>query len=89
MSPFSEPKIDCHAHARPIRLGPLRQRIFEYKPAGQRNGTPGQWRAQVMKTYGTQYALLVQPNSGYGSDNACLLDTIAHDKDHSQRHRHF
>ena len=30
-----------------------------------------------MKTYGVSHALLVQPNSGYGSDNSCMLDTIA------------
>jgi predicted TIM-barrel fold metal-dependent hydrolase len=27
--------------------------------------------------YGTRHALLVGPNSGYGLDNACMLDTIA------------
>lgn len=31
-----------------------------------------------MDIYGVAHALLVQPNSGYGSDNACLLDAIAH-----------
>ena len=30
-----------------------------------------------MKTYGVSHSLLVQPNSGYGSDNSCMLDTIA------------
>lgn len=79
MSLFSEPKIDCHAHVfDPVKF-PYGKDI-EYKPAGQELGTPGQY-AQVMKTYGAQYALLVQPNSGYGSDNRCLLDTIAGDKE--------
>ncbi|MDB5534588.1 MAG: 2-pyrone-4,6-dicarboxylate hydrolase, partial [Hyphomicrobiales bacterium] len=78
MSLFKEPKIDCHAHVfDPVRF-PYGKDI-EYKPAGQELGTPGQY-AQVMKTYGVGYALLVQPNSGYGSDNGCLLDTIARDK---------
>jgi predicted TIM-barrel fold metal-dependent hydrolase len=78
MSLFSEPKIDCHAHVfDPVKF-PYGKDI-EYKPAGQEMGTPGQY-AQVMKTYGVGYALLVQPNSGYGSDNRCLLDTIATDK---------
>jgi predicted TIM-barrel fold metal-dependent hydrolase len=49
---------------------------IEYKPAGQEIGTPAQLR-QVMRTYGVSHALLVQPNSGYGSDNACMLDMIA------------
>ena len=75
MSIFSEPKIDCHTHV----LDPVNYpygRDIEYKPAGQEVGTPAQLR-QVMKTYGVSHSLLVQPNSGYGSDNSCLLDTIA------------
>jgi predicted TIM-barrel fold metal-dependent hydrolase len=43
---------------------------------GQELGTPAQLE-QVMEAYGTRYALLVGPNSGYGLDNACMLDTIA------------
>jgi predicted TIM-barrel fold metal-dependent hydrolase len=75
MGIFKEPKIDCHAHVfDPVRF-PYGKDI-EYKPAGQEMGTAGQY-AQVMKTYGAQYALLVQPNSGYGSDNRCMLDAIA------------
>lgn len=75
MNIFTEPKIDCHAHVfDPVRF-PYGKDI-EYKPAGQEMGTAAQY-AQVMKTYGTQYALLVQPNSGYGSDNRCMLDAIA------------
>ncbi|MGH7227195.1 MAG: amidohydrolase family protein, partial [Gemmataceae bacterium] len=46
------------------------------KPSGQEIGTPSQLH-QVMKTYGVSHALLVQPNSGYGSDNSCMLDAIA------------
>ena len=75
MSIFNEPKIDCHTHV----LDPVNYpygRDIEYKPAGQEIGTPAQLR-QVMKTYGVSHSLLVQPNSGYGSDNSCLLDTIA------------
>ena len=75
MSTFSEPKIDCHAHV----LDPVRFPYgadIQYKPAGQEIGTPVQFR-QIMKTYGVDHALLVQPNSGYGGDNSCMLDTIA------------
>jgi predicted TIM-barrel fold metal-dependent hydrolase len=72
---FDEPKIDCHAHVfDPVRF-PYGQDIA-YKPSGQEIGTAGQLR-QVMKTYGVAHALLVQPNSGYGSDNGCMLDAIA------------
>ena len=72
---FDEPKIDCHVHV----LDPARFPYganTHYRPLGQEMGTPAQL-AQVMDAYGTRYALLVGPNSGYGLDNACLLDTIA------------
>lgn len=72
---FDEPKIDCHAHV----LDPARFPYganTHYRPAGQEIGTAAQL-AQVMDAYGTRYALLVGPNSGYGLDNACMLDTIA------------
>jgi len=72
---FEEPKIDCHVHV----LDPARFPYGEhthYRPAGQEMGTAAQL-AQVMDAYGTRAALLVGPNSGYGLDNACMLDTIA------------
>ena len=75
MSVFSEPKIDCHAHV----LDPVNfpyGKDISYHPSGQEIGTPAQLR-QVMATYGVLHSLLVQPNSGYGSDNSCMLDTIA------------
>jgi len=72
---FEEPKIDCHVHV----LDPARFPYGEnthYRPEGQEMGTPAQL-AQVMDAYGTGYAVLVGPNSGYGLDNRCMLDTIA------------
>lgn len=75
MSIFSEPKIDCHMHI----LDPARFPYGEdvpYKPSGQEIGPLTQFH-QVMKTYGVKRALIVQPNSGYGGDNRCLLDAIA------------
>ena len=75
MSIFKESKIDCHAHVfDPVRF-PYGKDI-DYHPRGQEMGTPPQY-AQVMKTYGVDFALLVQPNSGYGSDNRCMIDAIA------------
>jgi predicted TIM-barrel fold metal-dependent hydrolase len=75
MSLFSEPKIDCHAHVfDPVHFPYGRE--IAYKPSGQEIGTPAQL-GQVMQSYGVRHCLLVQPNSGYGSDNSCLLDTIA------------
>jgi len=73
-----EPKIDTHVHV----LDPSRfpyDANTHYAPAGQELGTPAQLR-QVMEAYGTRHALLVGPNSGYGLDNACMLDTIARDR---------
>jgi len=75
MSVFDEPKIDCHLHVFDPVAFPYGKDI-EYKPSGQEIGTPPQLAA-VMATYGVRQALLVQPNSGYGSDNSCMLDTIA------------
>lgn len=75
MSILGERKIDCHAHVfDPVRF-PYGADI-DYLPSGQEIGMPPQLDT-VMKTYGVSHALLVQPNSGYGSDNSCMLDTIA------------
>jgi predicted TIM-barrel fold metal-dependent hydrolase len=76
MSIFTEPKIDCHTHViDPVNF-PYGKDIA-YKPSGSEIGTTAQLR-QVMKTYGVSHSLLVQPNSGYGSDNSCMLDAIEH-----------
>ena len=75
MNILQEPKIDCHVHV----LDPLNfpfGKDIEYKPSGQEIGTASQLAA-VMQTCGVTHALLVQPNSGYGPDNSCMLDTIA------------
>ena len=71
---FDEPKIDCHVHV----LDPARfpyNADTHYAPAGQEMGTPAQLE-QMMDAYGVRHALLVGPNSGYGLDNSCMLDTI-------------
>ena len=74
MSIFDEPKVDCHSHL----LDPLRFPYTDdtpFRPAGQEIATASQMN-QVFGTYGVRNALLVQPNSGYGEDNRCLLDAI-------------
>ena len=76
MSIFEEPKIDCHAHVLDPARFPYGADI-QYKPSGQEIGTAAQL-LQVMKTYGIDHLLLVQPNSGYGGDNSCMLDAIRH-----------
>lgn len=74
MNIFIEPKIDCHCHVFDPARFPYGEGNF-YLPAGQERGTPAQF-IQLMDAYGVSNALLVQPNSGYGPDNRCLLDTI-------------
>src|SRR6478736_4444267 len=74
MSIFAEPKIDCHVHVIDPANFPYRNDVV-YRPAGQEIGTTAQFR-HVMDCYNVKHALLVQPNSGYGSDNSCMLDAI-------------
>jgi predicted TIM-barrel fold metal-dependent hydrolase len=73
---FEEPKIDCHVHVLDPAHFPYRPDTH-YRPSGQELGTPAQL-AEVVDVYGVRHALIVGPNSGYGLDNACLLDTLAH-----------
>lgn len=75
MGIFEEPKIDCHAHVLDPARFPYGDDIA-YRPAGQEIGTAGQL-VEVMDTYGVRHLLLVQPNSGYGGDNRCMLDAIS------------
>ena len=75
MNLVAEPKIDCHMHVLDPARFPYNPAVA-YKPAGQEIGTPAQFDA-VMAHDGVTHALIVQPNSGYGSDNSCMLDTIA------------
>jgi predicted TIM-barrel fold metal-dependent hydrolase len=73
--PPPETAIDCHVHV----LDPLRFPYASdtwYVPTPAETGTPA-LLAQVLDAHHVQHALLVGPNSGYGLDNRCLLDTLA------------
>ncbi|OUD09369.1 2-pyrone-4,6-dicarboxylate hydrolase [Marivivens niveibacter] len=70
------PKVDCHCHVFDPDRFPY-DPASPYHPAGQEIGTAAQLK-NVFAAYGVQHALLVQPNSGYEFDNACMLDAIAH-----------
>jgi predicted TIM-barrel fold metal-dependent hydrolase len=75
VSIFDEPKIDCHNHV----LDPARfayANDVAYCPTGQEIGTLAQY-LDVMNSYNVAHALLVGPNSGYGTDNRCLIDVLA------------
>lgn len=73
---FDEPKVDCHNHVVDPQRFPYAADV-KYRPAGQEIGTAPQFAA-VRAAFCVQYALVVGPNSGYGNDNRCLLDAIAH-----------
>ena len=75
MSIFDEAKIDCHCHVFDPERFAYQPGNF-YLPAGQERGTPA-LLGELLDAYAVHHALLVQPNSGYGPDNCCLLDTIA------------
>lgn len=75
MTTADQPTIDCHVHVIDPARFPYGADIA-YKPSGQEIGTAAQLEA-VMQAHGVRHALLVQPNSGYGGDNACMLDAIA------------
>lgn len=72
---FEEPKIDCHNHIFDPARFPYAADTH-YRPSGQESGSAELFLA-VMEAYGVQRALVVGPNSGYGTDNRCLLDAIA------------
>lgn len=70
----TDPKIDCHLHL----LDPIKfpyQADTAYCPSGQEIGTYSQMNA-VFTANGVSRALLVQPTSGYGTDNSAMLDAI-------------
>jgi len=76
MGVFDEPKIDCHFHVLDPARFPYAPDVA-YRPAGQEI-SPIEQYLQVMDAYGIRHALMVGPNSGYGLDNRCLLDAVAH-----------
>jgi predicted TIM-barrel fold metal-dependent hydrolase len=72
-STVTSPLVDCHAHivdpARfPFVAGP------GYKPRAEETGTREAYGA-MLDGLGAPHALLVQP-SGYGLDNAAMLDAM-------------
>ncbi|QRY29665.1 MULTISPECIES: amidohydrolase family protein [Variovorax] len=71
---FSAPKIDCHCHIFDPESFAYAPGVF-YAPSGGEIAT-ADYFMQVMSAYGVSHALLVGPNSGYGTDNRCMLDAI-------------
>lgn len=75
MNIFDEAKIDCHNHLFDPARFPYHPDA-PYTPSGQEVATQEQF-TRVMDAYGVQHALLVGPNSGYHTDNRCLLHALA------------
>ena len=75
MDIFTTPKIDAHCHVLEPSRFPYGENVA-YRPAGQEMGS-AKYFQEVMACYAVQHALLVGPNSGYATDNRCLLDAIA------------
>jgi len=72
---FDEAKIDCHNHLFDPARFPYHPDA-PYAPSGQEVATQAQF-SRVMDAYALQHALLVGPNSGYHTDNRCLLHALA------------
>lgn len=68
------PKIDTHCHVFDPLNFPYHPDVA-YRPAGGEIA-PASYLRHLMDSHGIRHALLVQPNSGYGADNRCLLDAI-------------
>jgi predicted TIM-barrel fold metal-dependent hydrolase len=75
MSIWDERKIDCHVHVLDPGRFPYAPDV-RYRPSGQEIA-PVEQLACVLDAYGVTHALIVGPNSGYGTDNRCLLDALA------------
>jgi shikimate dehydrogenase len=63
-------KIDSHCHVLDPARFPYHPDV-SYRPAGQEMGTLD--FKELMDCYAVHHALLVGPNSGYATDNACSL----------------
>ncbi|MGY4652768.1 amidohydrolase family protein [Mycobacterium sp. URHB0021] len=72
---YDEPKIDCHNHLLdPAHFGYAPDAW--YHPVANEQGTAPQL-TDLFDAYGSRHALVVGPNSGYHTDNRCLLDFLA------------
>jgi len=68
--------IDCHVHVLDPERFPYAPDTA-YRPAGAETGSREQL-GRLLDAHGIAQALIVGPNSGYGLDNRCLLDALAH-----------
>ncbi len=69
-----EPKIDCHNHLLDPAHFPYATDAW-YHPVENEQGTARQL-TDLFDAHGSRHALVVGPNSGYDTDNRCLLDFL-------------
>lgn len=69
-------RIDCHVHILDPQRFPYAPGTA-YSPASAEIATREQL-GHALDYHGVAHALIVGPNSGYGFDNRCLLDALAH-----------
>ena len=74
MSVLTEARMDAHGDVLDPAQFPYSADVA-YHPAGQEMGNASYF-LQLMACYQVKHALLVGPNSGYGTDNRCLLDAL-------------
>lgn len=74
MHPHNPPCIDTHCHVFDPARFPYATDTA-YRPQGQEAGS-ADTLVHTMDAHGIRHALLVGPNSGYGTDNRCLLDAL-------------
>lgn len=72
--PITSPCIDTHCHVFDPARFPYATDTA-YRPQGQEAGS-ADTLVHTMDAHGIRHALLVGPNSGYGTDNRCLLDAL-------------
>lgn len=74
MSILSERKIDCHLHLLDPHRFPYRPNAW-YHPVENEQGSAEQL-IDLFDAFAVRNAVVVGPNSGYDTDNRCLLDLL-------------
>ena len=71
---LTEPKIDCHLHLLDPRRFPYHPQAW-YHPVENEQGSAEQL-IDLFDAFSVRHAVVVGPNSGYDTDNRCLLDFL-------------
>lgn len=71
---LTDPKIDCHLHLLDPHRFPYSPQAW-YHPVENEQGSAEQLIA-LFDAFAVRHAVVVGPNSGYDTDNRCLLDLL-------------